>query len=762
MKNVKLFTSVAVAALIAGAPSAFAQSVGDVTQNVSNIGNVTTGTSSVTVTSVTGDAASGSVSATGAASSVSGRFVGETADFVEGSTLQNTTQSGNVVTNNALIDGLTGNITGQGASLSISASGAVSSVGATFIDSEGRAEFGDVNQFTQTTGNVRPVADGPQASRPQIELNGANVTGDGASVAISATGAASAVSLTGIEQNQSSVTGASDSQSVGDITQRTFQQNGDVQGAFNARNIIRDIGNVSGVGASVSASATGAASSVSVTQIKQTQAGNETTAFGNIDQTTRNNSGGTVGPQNANLSSGENGSAITGDGASISVSATGAVSSVSSRFIQSPETATLRFGDKEGGTIDQVTSNSADLAKSNVNQNQGENANPLNLNDQTNGGLNITAISGDGASFSFSGTGAASAVSVTTIESTDVGGSAPRTFIGSGSIDQTTTNTGEVRIGGGYSSPSPFGARTLGLGAISGDGASAAISGTGAASSVSITSIKDDSAGASSGPQYTVGAVSQFTQNTTDDSTETGDVRVIFGGGPGNPDQVTNLNAGNLSGLGASVSISGTAAVSAVSARFIASDETDVLDLTSVDQNTSNVVGANEAAGEVFVSSNRIDVGNLSGAGSSVSVSGTGAASSVAYSTIANVDSTSLGPDINVGPVDQLTLNEGSVTVNGGTINAGNLSGNGTSVSIAATGAVSAVSVSSINAGQTLGGGAAGNNATTVGNVTQTTTNTAPVTASGAINAASLAGNGAGVSVSATGAAASVGASAIK
>jgi hypothetical protein len=230
------------------------------------------------------------------------------------------------------------------------------------------------------------------------------------------------------------------------------------------------------------------------------------------------------------------------------------------------------------------------------------------------------------------------------------------------------------------------------------------------------------------------------------------------------------LFGGKISGDGASVSISATGAASSVSASFIGAPEFDEVSIAdyghwagSINQVTTNkadVTNANLPAlsyhgyGHYGYGHSGMDVGRISGDGASVSVGATGAVSSVSVSSIGNTPEHS-HQDTDIGNVNQTTTNKGTILNYGGKISTGTISGDGASVSIAATGAASAVSVSSIADCQPLGH-------VDIGNVSQTTQNYAPVTNIGQISTRALTGNGSSVSVSAVGAASAVSISAIK
>lgn len=167
-----------------------------------------------------------------------------------------------------------------------------------------------------------------------------------------------------------------------------------------------------------------------------------------------------------------------------------------------------------------------------------------------------------------------------------------------------------------------------------------------------------------------------------------------------------------------------------------------------------------------------LKIGNITGDGASVSVSATGAVASVSLTSINNTGA-GVTPDADFGNITQKVVNQGDVSTvadfHPGTgpteadsvITTGTISGTAASASISATGAIAAVSVASINDTQGLG-------STVTGDITQTATSSGAVsnmgadTGTGVINTGALTGAGTSASVSATGAAASVSFSAVK
>lgn len=701
------------------------------------------------------------------------------ATFAQTATVGNvlqTTKNKNHITNDGWIsiDG----IHGDGSSVSISATGAASAVSLQSINGYrtggGTLAAGNVRQTTTNYGYI--------GNDGYITGYASGVSGAGASASVSATGAQSAVSASRIGGNYYST-----NTRIGSVHQRTTNY-GNVSNRGTILNTYYGLyRGLSGNGSSVSVSATGAASAVSVSSINT--GGSDTVSIGKrgrIDQTTTNNSWYVV---NRGFIPGSYWGDVSGHGASASVSATGAASSVSVSRIKSAPMRSVTIGN-----VKQRTTNHAKV----TNQHAGRRYRSRYYT----GTMALGDLSGTGSSASISATGAASAVSYSSLEQHY----RVRNFLSIGNVHQTTTNTGDVqnsgpserrvyRIYSRYYGPgirvfSRYMPAGLYVGDLTGDGASASVSATGAASSVGVSKINDASSTLAS-----IGYVAQGTFNT------------------GNVTNYGKIYAGNLWGNGASVSVAATGAVSSVSYSVINSGHWGynslatgpILQGTLNTGDVTNVGGATQyktiyrrgryVSVRTYYDPVRVSVGHLKGAGTSASISASGAVSSVSFSTIGGGSDTSTftpfilqgtantgrilnlghlyagtlygaGASVSIsatgaassvsiskindkghmhaftGPVIQGTINKGAVT-NKGYIRAGSLIGNGTSASISAVGAASQVSVTRINGGTIA--------ATTLG-VAQLTINLAPINNYGTIYAGNLGGHGASASVSAAGA----------
>lgn len=566
MKKNMLLASAAAAALLVGASSASAQVVNvdletyQFTLNgpgapVINFGFIGAG-------NLSGDASTAAVSASGATSAVSFKTVNANGPVlnVVGVAGQ-LTGNLNIVVNAGYIGA--GNISGNGATAAISASGATSSVSVATIDTF--TFFGDVNNVVglvgQATGNFAPVINFGA-------IDGGNVSGDGAVATVAASGATSSVSVSSVN------TYGFDS----DVN--TFV-GGVFQGTLNFGNVLNvgfmDLNNISGNGALAAISASGATSSVAVTTI-DTPFDDANAFIGVVGQNTMNfgniNNFGLV-----NL----NGGNIRGDGASVVVAASGATSSVSATNINTGTGA-----DTFIGSVGQRT---------------------FNVGDITNVGfiLNGGNLSGAGSTTAISASGATSSVSVSNLAGGDfLDTQNGLALTGIGTVDQTTFNAGTV-VNVGF----------IGVGNLSGNGATAVVSASGATSSVSVSNVSTWSGIPVVVPDATanvtlIGSVDQNTRNVA---------------------PVLNLgaiSAGNLSGNGSIAAVSASGATSSVSVSNVADNATPSATIIgSVTQTTVNTAPVANIGS--------ISAGNLSGHGSTAAVSASGATSVVSISNVSGL-----------------------------------------------------------------------------------------------------------------------------
>ncbi|MEJ0005120.1 MAG: hypothetical protein WDM77_01695 [Steroidobacteraceae bacterium] len=386
-----------------------------------------------------------------------------------------------------------------------------------------------------------------------------------------------------------------------------------------------------------------------------------------------------------------------GSGASASVSATGAVGSVSVSAINSPLPAPLGGL----GTIGQVVANTGTVTN-------GSAAQTASINLGTTSTTTAGAL-GLGASASVSATGAVGSVSISALN------------------DNSTAFTG-ADLSGAFAAASPVtqsvsngaAATVNNFGAISGatslySGASESVSATGAVASVS----ESFTAGAGAGALITT-PVTGFTAALSAPSTVTQTVdNVATVQNFGSVDALNSTGAvpagGDFTpglGQGASVSVGATGAVASVSFSSLADSNAYNPGTVGATLPVTNTFISQGVSNEGFVSNvASIFTGDLTGNGASVSASATGAVGS--FSISGNNVSFAGG---NFGSVGQTVDESGSNVINTAAINVGNLSGAGASVSGGATGAVASVSYSNIGGSQS---------GLTVGPVTQQVSNVA-------------------------------------
>ena len=269
--NVKLFASVAIAALIAGTPVAFAGGkghggnhkgggstpsqhdikVGDIRESAVNFKPVLNG-GLIKTYSLKGDGASGFVSASGADSFVGVTSINARAPSVDAGAIKQDTSNSGIVVNLGAITTKKNEVKGRGASVSVSASGARSAVGYTSINNNNdKSPSINTKNITQKAFNH---SGGAVINLGAIGVG--DVSGNGASLSVNASGASAAVGMTSINDNKAP------SVKTGSITQAALNL-GPVVNAG-----IIGAGHIQGTGASVGISATGAAAVASVSIMK--------------------------------------------------------------------------------------------------------------------------------------------------------------------------------------------------------------------------------------------------------------------------------------------------------------------------------------------------------------------------------------------------------------------------------------------------------------------------------------------------------------
>jgi hypothetical protein len=291
---------------------------------VSNTGSINQGTAGGTL-ALAGNAASAAVTAVGAQALASITGVDATGFagtlFGAGGISQNVgNNADSTVTNTLSSGGITLDaVSGIGASVSASASGAVASVGITYINVGGAGWTpSTVGDISQTSTN----ADGSNVANNAISnpITVAGISGDGASVRASASGAIASVSLLTIDSTLSGGAG----HTVGAVTQSST--NGDaIAGATVTNTASITAGAIGGVGASAVINATGASASFSIASINDISYPASTTIGTPITQTATNYAGSTVSNTGSITLTG----GLTGVGSSAAVSAVGAGTFVS-------------------------------------------------------------------------------------------------------------------------------------------------------------------------------------------------------------------------------------------------------------------------------------------------------------------------------------------------------------------------------------------------------------------------------------------------
>jgi len=662
-----------------------AANLGPVVQAAQNTGSINnTGVITFAESAEMANAASVSVSATGAVASVSQSFVNANLVTETGWTLGDILQGANntgIVTNDGTITGASTYLS-QAASAAVSATGAVvavsfSGVNNTLALPDVESGF-SVTQFVSNEGAITNTG----------SISSLSLLGAGASASVSATGAAASISFNG---NNTTLT----TQIIGSVAQ-TAINDGSVSnsGAVTTGPLDQ--------GASASVSATGAVASLAMSANGGTLAG-ETAAFQNVTQTVTNlgnvtNQASTINTSNLDA------------GASAAISATGALAAISLSTVNATVTDSVALA----GNYSQTVTN-------------GEIVEGDSIGNISNSGSVVVSNLANGASASVSATGAVASLSVSAINST------AKFSTVTGSIDQTVLNKATVTNTGGVT------AGTLA------DGASVAVSAAGAVASISMSATFGTvSSGAALGTVGTDGAdIYQNAGNNIDVTNASG----TFANGSAD---TVGVSAGNLEGVGASAAISATGAVTSTSFNFNDTSLTTApFTLAAITQD-ANSSGALSNTGVM-------SVGGLIGSGASASISATGAVASVAYSANA---ATITDSGVTFGAVITQTSTNNNNIVNAGDLTLGVMSGSGVSASISATGAVASVAYSSNNSRIT------DSDVSFNGAITQTVTSTGSVTNTGELNVVFLSGQGeisgtgASASISATGAAASVGYSA--
>jgi hypothetical protein len=313
-----------------------AQNYGPIGQTVNNTAAITNdATINAAGVAFLGSGSSASISATGAVGSVSNSSNQSTTQVANysGVTQSVFNTASAPVTNTGIAT--VGDLIGDGASASISATGAVGSVSISSLDSNftspgGPATIGGVNQGAFTAAGVAPaspgvapgVANSAVVSNVNESLTVGSLTGNGASASIGATGAVASASYSSIGGTG---TAANPGVDFGAVTQNAYNNPATIT---NSGSI--SIASAPGTGASASIASTGSVASFSVSSVADVVPIGPVTVP-TIQQTSYNSS---AISNSGNIAfSGVAAPAVLGVGASASVAATGAVASASFRAV---------------------------------------------------------------------------------------------------------------------------------------------------------------------------------------------------------------------------------------------------------------------------------------------------------------------------------------------------------------------------------------------------------------------------------------------
>ncbi|WP_449042960.1 beta strand repeat-containing protein [Paracoccus sp. (in: a-proteobacteria)] len=703
----------------------------DATNNNGGVVSVTGG--SVSALELSGNAASLGISASGASVGASVGSVGaelpvdgqsgfaaanmgditQTATNNSGATV---TVSDSTVTSGAGADEYTGGLTGHGASAMATAVGASVSTRNTMVDSTGNTggTFGIIAQDAKNSSEIT-VNDTDVAVYG--DLGGGDGTGLGASASLGVTGASASVGVSSVNSGSTNtpVFGAIEQGTFGGSTQKSISNDASITLGGAGTPVSVTTGELKAAGTSIGASANGAVASVFEQDIASTAYGGA--SFDGAISSHVSNSGGVTIEETAiktvGVASGGPGepAAISGTGASASISGGGALASLNSTSIGSAEFTGATFAED----ITQKAANTGAILV------------------QPGTGIEVGAITGDGAGASISARGASASVGSAAIDSTAFTGA---TF--SGDISQeVTNNTADPTV---TISADGVDAPLLQAADIGGAGASASISAAGAVASVGSTSI---------GGETVVGAAFE---GAIDQTVSNAAAVTIT---PSTAD-TSLLAVGEISGAGAGASISAGGALASVGSTSIGGDTVGgaTFGATSdaITQNASNTAAVSIADGAALL----VD-GPISGNGASASISAVGASTGV---SVLGVDITdTYVPSGPISGIDQTATNNTTdgISITNAVITTGDLSGAGAGASIGATGASASISGAVIDVASVatpISIGAAG--------ATQVATNSTAITVSGAnITTGALTGNGASAGISAVGASATVGMTAI-
>ncbi len=439
---------------------------------------------------------------------------------------------------------------GAGASASVGATGAATATAVTGINQNFSApsSFGTVTQGATNTTSASVTNDGTVAiGERRLVAPAPSSVGQGGSLSVGASGAASSVSMSGIGTPATGWVAPS----TGSISQTSVNNADDQAGVAQVGVSVRNTGTIDGSagglsvgqGGSVNISATGAAASVGVSAVGPGTFSAPGT--GTITQKATNevlpNKGIASIANTGTINLGGAGKGdLTGDGASVAVGASGAVTSIGLSFIGATAVSGSNALPGAGGGFGNLTGSGTTMG----NISQTSTNTWMTIDNQA--AVTVGDVAGEGASVSARATGALASVSIAQVNTASEGA------FTTGTITQKAMNNGDT--GGIVTNTTVNNRGTISAGALAGMGSSASIAASGAVTSLNVASI-----GAGTlGDQSTVGTITQTSDN----------VSQLFFGTTYKPN-VTNVGSitlsGGITGNGASASVSATGAGAFVS-----------------------------------------------------------------------------------------------------------------------------------------------------------------------------------------------------
>jgi len=617
--------------------------------------------------------------------------IGQIGQFVVNTNTANVTNIGTVTmatpvtsSENLLLD--------VGSTVSISATGAAAAVSVGMINSSLTSPGWTVGPVVQVSDNSALINNNGTftAGANIIASSGAALPtlGRGASVSIGATGAAASFSISALSgSTESSVTPPSN---IGgtfyDSSTPTPYSTGISQGVQNTAQVtnvgsIQSLGNME-AGSSASVSATGAVASIGFSANNANMSG-PATILG-VGQVVKNLADGSTNYYNQNTGSITAGN--LGEGASVSVGSTGAVASLNVSAIDGT-IAGLNIASAGNNPIALIPVSNNPVAPNNLAIYQGAENNKAIVNTGTISTGNLDT----GASASISASAAVTSISFSVIDGTANGTSIGS--VGTPSIQQNSFNTGNVA----NTSQSTFPTAALTVGSI-GNGASASISASGAVASTSV-SLNNSAFDPLTTQGFVFGDIQQTATNYNGSVTNAAGALPLAMSVFSLPGTGASASI-SASGAVASVSYSSIQGQGQpITDAYRWDQQFGAVNQTATNLNVAPPTGGNIVNnGVIVIGSN---VANVTGVNSSASVGATGAATSFSVSSIADpvvTNGLTTGPITQVASNAGVINNTGSITFVGG--NSATL-GVGSSVSVSATGAVSSVSYRAVNTART-------------------------------------------------------------